>query len=121
MKKEKAKIYLCPVHNKTMLRKKTSYGPLHVCPVDNCDILKWGDNTKTTPADAQTRKARINAHTIFDCLWKDGHMTRQEAYRRLAEYLGLKIEDTHIGLFDIKKCYKAIQFAVEQQNGLKGK
>lgn len=41
-------------------------------------------------ADSYTMKLRRNAHANFDKLWKNGQMTRSEAYRRLKEKFGIE-------------------------------
>lgn len=55
-------------------------------------------------ADAQLRKAKSAAHETFDRIWKEGYKTRSEAYAWLATNLNIKIEDCHIGEFDVDKC-----------------
>lgn len=59
-------------------------------------------------ANKQLRMWKNNAHTVFDPLWKGGEMQRIEAYCWLAEQLGLPIEETHIGMFDIATCKRVI-------------
>jgi len=59
-------------------------------------------------ANAETRKARLRLHFIFDSIWKKGVMSRKNAYKMLADKLGIKKKvDCHIGLFDINTCIKA--------------
>jgi len=55
-------------------------------------------------ANAELRRAKMQAHAAFDPLWKSGQMTRREAYRRLSEKMGLTPEETHIGMFDVEQC-----------------
>ncbi len=60
-----------------------------------------------TPANKETKQARIEAHRLFDKLWKadDGKlMTRGAAYRWMQEELGLSKDDAHIGKFDVATC-----------------
>lgn len=105
----------CPIHNREMWRRITQYGALYICTVDSCDILKWGDGDYTTPANVVTRARRHAAHEVFDRLWKDGHMTRGEAYHQLSGHLAKHIRDTHIGLFDVYECDVVIKFANNMQ------
>jgi ssDNA-binding Zn-finger/Zn-ribbon topoisomerase 1 len=65
---------------------------------------------KSTPADGETKAARIGAHMSFDKLWKEGLMSRSKAYHALSEHLGLKRRDTHIGYFTEEQCNQVLQF-----------
>lgn len=49
------------------------------------------------PAGKATKRARMDAHAAFDGLWKSRRMSRSEAYRWLAEKLGIEPRDCHIG------------------------
>lgn len=63
-----------------------------------------------TPANAETRARRHEAHLIFDKLWKrDGFMTRGAAYRWLAEAFGA--EEVHMGNMSLEECDKVIRLA----------
>lgn len=62
-----------------------------------------------TPADRDTRKARMRAHEAFDRLWKTEKMTRTRAYIWLANMLDVERDKCHIGLFDVTMCKKLIQ------------
>lgn len=55
-------------------------------------------------ANAELRRAKMQAHAAFDPWWKSGRMTRHEAYRLLAEKMGLEPKDAHIGMFDVEQC-----------------
>ena len=50
---------------------------------------------------------RRQTHLSFDRLWKDGHMTRDQAYRVLQNLTGLPAELVHIRLFDAAQCADA--------------
>jgi ssDNA-binding Zn-finger/Zn-ribbon topoisomerase 1 len=64
-----------------------------------------------TPGDTLTREARMRAHEIFDQLWKTGKMSRDDAYKWLAQKLGMTKETAHIGRFDVKTCERVIKHA----------
>ncbi|MDE2467961.1 MAG: hypothetical protein KGL35_04280 [Bradyrhizobium sp.] len=64
-------------------------------------------------ANAELRVAKQAAHAAFDPLWKSGRMTRLEAYRKLAECLGLDTKQTHIGRFDVELCQRVIKAAAD--------
>ena len=60
-------------------------------------------------ADAATRTARKEAHAAFDPLWKEGALSRNQAYKWLAEQLGIAKERCHIGEFDVETCAQVVQ------------
>ena len=57
-------------------------------------------------ADGQLRKAKSAAHLTFDRIWKEGYKTRTDAYAWLAAQLEIKVENCHIGEFDVDMCNK---------------
>lgn len=60
-------------------------------------------------ANAELRKARIEAHTSFDPLWKDGGIyNRKEAYRWLRDTLGME-RQPHIGFMDVEQCMRVVE------------
>ena len=105
----------CPEHKAEMLRRQTQYGPLHICTVDDCTVMKWGDSANTTPANKQTREARHAAHVIFDRLWQDGHVRRSWAYTELARRMKITRDAAHIGLFNIAECDWVIRISNDMQ------
>lgn len=60
-------------------------------------------------ADAKLRKAKNAAHLAFDPLWKSGKMKRGDAYRWLAESMGLPVAQCHIGMFDVEQCRQVVR------------
>jgi len=67
------------------------------------------------PTNAETKKARILAHEVFDILWKRGKMTRKEAYKWMRKNLSLSSEDAHISRFDIATCELLISAIKEKR------
>ena len=61
-----------------------------------------------TVALAPLREARKAAKRLFNPLWRDGAMTRTEAYTWLAGELGIPVADCHIGWFEQDQCNAAI-------------
>jgi len=61
-----------------------------------------------TLANSHLRTARKNAHTSFDCLWRNGAFKRHEAYGWLQNRMGLSAEKCHIGSFDVQQCRKVV-------------
>lgn len=83
-----------------------SYGPIYLCRC--CDayvgVHAGSDKPKGRLANAELRKWKIAAHNAFDPLWKSGQLSRKAAYKLLATRMGLPIERTHIGMFDVEQC-----------------
>lgn len=63
----------------------------------------------STPADPETKLARMRAHEAFDKLWKTGRMTRPAAYVYLQKLMGLGRDEAHIGFFDKDQCESLIE------------
>lgn len=68
-------------------------------------------------ANAELRKKKMAAHALFDPIWRTGQMSRSEAYKMLAEKLGIEQKDCHIGMFDVDMCNKVIQVCRERTIG----
>lgn len=62
-----------------------------------------------TLADPQTHGARFKLHALFDPIWRDGYMTRTEAYHMLAKLMGTRPSQTHTGYMDKEQCEIAKQ------------
>lgn len=69
---------------------------------------RYGRYPAPTPADAETRAARMDAHNQLDVLWEFGGMSRTEAYKLVQELMGLPPEKAHIGLFNKAQCEELI-------------
>ena len=52
------------------------------------------------PANAGLRKLRMQAHGLFDPVWRGGAISRKKAYSKMAEHLGIPIDDCHISHFN---------------------
>ena len=54
---------------------------------------------------------KMAAHASFDPLWKTGPFRgrRKAAYGWLAGQMGLPVEKTHIGMFDVPQCQEVIK------------
>lgn len=72
------------------------------------------------PADKQTKRARIDAHEVFDQLWKGKHMSRSAAYEWMQEAMEMTEEEAHIGRFDADQCedlvYKVEEYLEEHDD-----
>ena len=93
---------------------KNSYGgQIYVCShYPKCDayvgVHEGTKIPKGTLADKELRKKRIQAHRIFDQLWKQGIFSRQNAYRWAAAKFGLSDSQAHIGQFGNYMCDQLI-------------
>ncbi len=67
-------------------------------------------------ANIELRQAKKKAHEYFDLLYKENHMNRLEAYKRLSIYLDIPKKYTHIGMFNITTCKKVIEFSKTELN-----
>lgn len=59
-------------------------------------------------ANAELRRAKMQAHEAFDPLWKTGEMSRHNAYAWLSNQLGIPSRDCHIGMFDVEMCGRVV-------------
>lgn len=57
-----------------------------------------------TLADKRTRDARNATKKTFEAIFRDGHMTRKQAYAWLADQMGISTADCHFGLFEPAQC-----------------
>jgi hypothetical protein len=67
-------------------------------------------------ANAELRRWKQAAHAAFDPRWKnmaDPRKSRSEAYAWLAAKLGLPVDETHIGMFDVERCKAVIEACKE--------
>ena len=69
-------------------------------------------------ANAELRKAKIEAHRYIDNLWKQKlhrhHNMRKwkargKAYKWLAEQMGIDPRECHISMFDVEQCFEVIR------------
>lgn len=63
------------------------------------------------PADRATRQARIDAHEVFDRLWRGGPLHRQQAYDELAVAMGVERGEAHFGSMSVEECCRAMAWA----------
>ncbi len=71
---------VCPECGKFAKQEPGRFGLKSSC----CGLWSWNGKPLV---DAETHRARIAAHNAFDPLWKNGQMTRTEAYRWLQKAL----------------------------------
>jgi hypothetical protein len=91
-----------------------SYGFIYLCDAyPKCDArVKCHPRTiipMGTLADRELRRWRSLAHRKFDPLWQSGvFSSRQAAYKWLSKAMRLPLERTHVAMFDIRQCQRAI-------------
>lgn len=96
-----------------------SYGMIYLCRHCNAyvGVHKGTDKPLGRLANSELRCWKKAAHNAFDPLWKYGSFRgrRRAAYQWLSERLGLPIEKTHIGMFDVGLCKEAIQICLAER------
>lgn len=90
------------------------YGFIYLCDsYPKCDA-RVGCHPGTiialgTLANKELRRWRSLAHRKFDPLWQSGvFSSRQAAYRWLSKAMKLPLDKTHVAMFDIRQCQRAI-------------
>lgn len=91
------------------------YGRSYMCYFCKpCDAYVGTHNNTEVPlgtmANKELRQLRRKAHHFFDKLWKNGKMSRSEAYEKLARTFK---KETHIGESDIETCNLIIRYSIE--------
>ena len=99
-----------------MHHEKSKGGQLYVCSrYPACDSYVGVHSgtilPKGTLADQNLRRKRIQTHRIFDQIWKRGILSKQDAYRWMADKFCLNPKDAHIGNFSDYMCDQLIQEA----------
>lgn len=111
--------YACPECGSSMHLRDSKHGLFYGCAAYPTCRATHGAHPDGrplgTPANAETKRARIAAHEAFDKLWKEPerYMTRRDAYRWLADLLGLSPGEAHIATFDRGQCNAVIDGATK--------
>lgn len=112
------KIVICPYCDKQaeFMTSKAYYGKdygtnMYVCiPCDaTVGTHQRTDNPKGTLAKKELRLLRKSCHEKFDGLWRNGKMSRTEAYKWLASLMDMGKKEAHIGLFNESTCLLFLQ------------
>lgn len=108
-------------NNKVIYGKPYGEWPMiYLCTNPRCRAFVHCHPGSSTPlgtmANSVTRRMRKLAHFIFDPLWKQGEMTRSDAYTWLAEQMEIPRDQCHIGMFDATQCQLVID-VVNKRNG----
>ena len=59
---------------------------------------------KGTLANGDLRHKRIETHRLFDAIWKNGILSRKNAYRWIQDTFCLSSNQAHIGEFSDYRC-----------------
>lgn len=116
----------CPECGSRMTLRNSRFGLFYGCSnYPECDATHGAHpdgRPLGTPADEDTKQARIAAHAAFDTIWQNSTVkgARKRAYRWLAEQLGLSADDCHIGMFDQATCERVVEVCLEQRPNLNG-
>jgi hypothetical protein len=98
----------CPEHNVPLVDAKDAYGRMK-CPIKKCSVVCYPGKT-STPANAETRKARLDCHNMMDIFWKSGLITRAELYKRLQIIFQ---KEVHIGQMNLEECQRVLKFVTK--------
>lgn len=64
---------------------------------------------KGSLANGDLRNRRIRAHKAFDAVWRQGILSRKEAYHWLQDITGLDEQQAHIAMFSEYRCDQVIE------------
>ena len=82
-----------------------------LCPP--CDAWVGCHGSSSNPlgrlADASLRAAKRQAHAAFDPIWREGLMSRTEAYAWLSRTLKIPGKECHIGMFSAETCQAVVE------------
>jgi ribosomal protein S27AE len=71
-----------------------------------CGLWSW--NLKPL-VPRETHAARIQAHDVFDRLWKGGVLARGECYRRLQAAMGMSKDECHIAQMSERQAQQVVE------------
>lgn len=98
----------CPECGSAMVLRNSKFGLFYGCiEYPSCRATHGAHKDGRplgVPAKAETKQARIQAHAVFDQLWRRQHMSRGGAYRWMQRAMGLSKEEAHIGKFTMDQC-----------------
>lgn len=70
----------------------------------------YGDGTRPLGrlANLELRKAKKDAHAVFDALWQSRRMNRKAAYALLSKLTAMPADKCHIGMMDVEQCRQVV-------------
>lgn len=98
-----------------------SYGMIYICFKCDayCGVHAGTDTALGRLANKELRYWKKEAHKYFDKLWKQKHVSRTEAYKRLSEHLKIPAKYTHIGMFSVETCKEVVDWSKMILNDLR--
>jgi hypothetical protein len=66
-------------------------------------------------ANRELRAAKQQAHAAFDPIWRETGTSRRVASIWLSEALGLALDKTHIGEFDLAQCRRVVEVCLQKK------
>lgn len=69
--------------------------------------------------DKFEKQAKKFAHEEFDKLWKQGYLTRTEAYKWLASKLNISLKKCHISKLNESQCFDVERLSMKKLKKLK--
>jgi ssDNA-binding Zn-finger/Zn-ribbon topoisomerase 1 len=105
---------ICAECGAKMVLRESKFGPFYGCTsYPECKGSHGAHSDgkpKGKPGNAATKKARIEAHRLFDRIWKENLVrNRGAAYTWMQKALGLSKAEAHIGEFSIDQCEKLMR------------
>jgi ssDNA-binding Zn-finger/Zn-ribbon topoisomerase 1 len=109
---------VCAECGARMVLRKSKFGPFYGCTkFPECRGAHGAHQTgkpKGKPGDTATKKARIEAHTLFDRIWKEKLVkNRGAAYKWMQKALKLPKSQAHIGEFSEEQCRQLMKAVYE--------
>ncbi|KOP68932.1 hypothetical protein AMS62_03245 [Bacillus sp. FJAT-18019] len=96
--------------NATIYGKEYGNGRVYKCT--GCDAYVGVHDGTNIPlgrlANRELRGLKKRCHSLFDSAWKVKKIRRRQAYSRMAERLGIPVNECHFGWFDKDLLIKAI-------------
>ena len=97
----------------------TDYGPVWFCPRCDAWVGCVGESKRAlgTPANAEDRRLRKEAHAVLDPLWQQvaerdeipQSLARSRAYKWLSDTMGISLVNCHIGVFHGPELLRVIE------------
>ncbi len=105
---------ICGDCGSKMTLRESSRGPFYGCSTYPTCKSTHGSHPdgkpKGTPGNRATKKARIEAHALFDRIWKEKLVkNRGAAYRWMMKALGIPRTEAHISDFSVEQCEKLMK------------
>lgn len=105
------KCNICGGEVRLLKNKKSKSGYMYKCMRCGASVGTFEKDKEIAMgvlADSETRIKRVQVHRLFDRFWR-GNKTRKNNYIKLAEELGIEIDQCHFALMDLETLNRAEQ------------